>query len=71
MERRVTLKAGGARTPQLRVIILKPSKYMADGYVERFRWGLSAFYRLDFAILRHDETSGSVESRQWCAPRPR
>jgi len=24
---------------QLRVIILKPSKYMADGYVERFRWG--------------------------------
>ena len=24
---------------QLRVIILKPSKYIADGYVERFRWG--------------------------------
>ena len=24
---------------QLRVIILKPSKYMADGCVERFRWG--------------------------------
>ncbi len=23
----------------LRVVILKPSKYMADGYVERFRWG--------------------------------
>src|SRR5438093_384301 len=23
----------------LRVIILKPSKYAADGYVERFRWG--------------------------------
>ena len=23
----------------LRVIVLKPSKYMADGYVERFRWG--------------------------------
>ena len=24
---------------QLRVVILKPSKYKADGYVERFRWG--------------------------------
>jgi hypothetical protein len=24
---------------QLRVVILKPSKYMADGFVERFRWG--------------------------------
>lgn len=24
---------------QLRVIVLKPSKYMANGYVERFRWG--------------------------------
>ncbi len=24
---------------QLRVVILKPSKYRADGYVERFRWG--------------------------------
>ena len=24
---------------QLRVIVVKPSKYMADGYVERFRWG--------------------------------
>lgn len=24
---------------QLRVVVLKPSKYMADGYVERFRWG--------------------------------
>ena len=23
----------------LRVVIVKPSKYMADGYVERFRWG--------------------------------
>ena len=23
----------------LRVVILKPSKYRADGYVERFRWG--------------------------------
>lgn len=23
----------------LRVVILKPSKYMTDGYVERFRWG--------------------------------
>ena len=23
----------------LRVVILKPSKYMPDGYVERFRWG--------------------------------
>ena len=23
----------------LRVVILKPSKYTADGYVERFRWG--------------------------------
>jgi len=23
----------------LRVIVLKPSKYLADGYVERFRWG--------------------------------
>jgi len=23
----------------VRVVILKPSKYMADGYVERFRWG--------------------------------
>ena len=39
MERRMTLKAGGVRAHQLRVIILKPSKYMADGYVERFRWG--------------------------------
>src|SRR5687768_3467721 len=26
-------------TDQLRIIILKPSKYMADGCVERFRWG--------------------------------
>src|SRR5262249_42020401 len=25
--------------PKLRVIILKPSKYAIDGYVERFRWG--------------------------------
>ena len=24
---------------QLRVVILKPSKYRPDGYVERFRWG--------------------------------
>lgn len=24
---------------QLRVVIVKPSKYLADGYVERFRWG--------------------------------
>ena len=24
----------------LQVVILKPSKYTADGYVERFRWGL-------------------------------
>jgi len=23
----------------VRVVILKPSEYMADGYVERFRWG--------------------------------
>jgi hypothetical protein len=23
----------------LRVVILKPSKYTPDGYVERFRWG--------------------------------
>ena len=23
----------------LRVVILKPSKYTADGYLERFRWG--------------------------------
>ncbi len=23
----------------LRVVILKPSKYRADGYVEYFRWG--------------------------------
>jgi radical SAM superfamily enzyme YgiQ (UPF0313 family) len=23
----------------LQVVVLKPSKYMADGYVERFRWG--------------------------------
>lgn len=23
----------------LKVVVLKPSKYMADGYVERFRWG--------------------------------
>ena len=23
----------------MRVVILKPSKYMANGYVERFRWG--------------------------------
>jgi hypothetical protein len=23
----------------LRVVVLKPSKYTADGYVERFRWG--------------------------------
>ena len=35
----MTLKAGGVRAHQLRVIILKPSKYIADGYVERFRWG--------------------------------
>ena len=26
-------------TQQLRVIVLKPSKYLTDGYVERFRWG--------------------------------
>ena len=26
-------------TQPLRVVILKPSKYTADGYVERFRWG--------------------------------
>jgi Radical SAM superfamily len=26
-------------TDRLRVVILKPSKYRADGYVERFRWG--------------------------------
>jgi hypothetical protein len=26
-------------TDPLRVVILKPSKYTADGYVERFRWG--------------------------------
>ncbi len=25
--------------PPLRVVILKPSKYTVDGYVERFRWG--------------------------------
>jgi Radical SAM superfamily len=25
--------------PTLRVVILKPSKYALDGYVERFRWG--------------------------------
>jgi hypothetical protein len=23
----------------LRVVVLKPSKYTADGYAERFRWG--------------------------------
>jgi len=28
-----------AQTKRLRVIILKPSKYNADGFVERFRWG--------------------------------
>lgn len=28
-----------ARAKRLRVIILKPSKYRADGFVERFRWG--------------------------------
>ena len=33
-------KDGGCfMTQPLRVVILKPSKYMPDGYVERFRWG--------------------------------
>jgi hypothetical protein len=26
-------------TYPLRVVVVKPSKYTADGYVERFRWG--------------------------------
>jgi hypothetical protein len=26
-------------TSKLRIVILKPSKYLVDGYVERFRWG--------------------------------
>ena len=26
-------------TQPLKVVIIKPSKYLADGYVERFRWG--------------------------------
>src|SRR5271157_3732563 len=30
---------GDTMADQLRVVILKPSKYRADGYVERFRWG--------------------------------
>src|SRR4029453_3403184 len=30
---------GGTMADPLRVVILKPSKYTADGYVERFRWG--------------------------------
>jgi hypothetical protein len=29
----------GLMTQPLRVVILKPSKYAADGYVDRFRWG--------------------------------
>src|SRR4029077_8101118 len=31
---------GGTMPDPLRVVILKPSKYTADGYVERFRWGV-------------------------------
>jgi len=31
--------SGDDMVDQLRVVVLKPSKYMADGYVERFRWG--------------------------------
>ena len=27
------------KAARLRVVILKPSKYAIDGYVERFRWG--------------------------------
>jgi hypothetical protein len=32
--------AGGTMSRQvpLRIVLLKPSKYAADGYVERFRW---------------------------------
>ena len=30
---------GDTMADQLRVVILKPSKYRVDGYVERFRWG--------------------------------
>ncbi len=28
-----------SRQVPLRIVLLKPSKYAADGYVERFRWG--------------------------------
>lgn len=31
--------AGAAASPRLRVLLLKPSKYATDGYVERFRKG--------------------------------
>ncbi len=39
IRRRFTGNTGRFHVPSIAVVVLKPSKYMEDGYVERFRWG--------------------------------
>ncbi len=44
---------GAPRDLLSRVVILSPSKYVADGYVERFRWGFMPNIR-----VRHRSCGG-------------
>ncbi|HEV8578693.1 MAG TPA: B12-binding domain-containing radical SAM protein [Thermoanaerobaculia bacterium] len=49
-----------AARPPLRVVLLKPSKYGSDGYVERFRWGFMPNSTLRYlASLTPSEVEGS------------
>lgn len=49
-----------ASAAPLRVIILKPSKYRRDGYVERFRWGFMPNSTVPYMkSLTPDEVDGS------------
>ena len=44
----------------LRVVILKPSKYTADGYVERFRWGFMPNSSVPFVRSMTPERVGNT-----------
>jgi len=50
-------------TRPLRVIILKPSKYAADGYVERFRWGFMPNSTVPYLRSMVPERVGGVPCR--------
>jgi radical SAM superfamily enzyme YgiQ (UPF0313 family) len=49
-----------SRTARLRVVLVKPSKYNLDGYVERFRWGSMPNTTLPYLrSLTPDEHAGA------------